>query len=88
MLVEDRTYAASFMHRGQAQGNSNNRAALRKVFTDLQAAGIGGLHYLAGDALLGADGDDTVDGSHPTDLGFKRQTDAFYPLLQEVLVGR
>ncbi len=88
VLVEDRTYAASFMHSGQAQTNSGNRAALQKAYADLLAEGIGGLHYLKGDGLLGADGEDTVDGSHPTDLGFKRHADAFYPLLKEVLAGR
>ena len=31
--------------------------------------------------LLGADGEDTVDGSHPTDLGFVRQADAMEKIL-------
>ena len=35
-----------------------------------------------------ADGDDTVDGSHPTDLGFKRQAEAFYPILSHLLTGQ
>ena len=43
---------------------------------------------MEGEQLLGADGDDTVDGSHPTDLGFRRQAEAFYPLLSELLAGR
>ena len=43
------------------------------------------LHYLPGDQLLGADGEDTVDGSHPTDLGFMRQAEAFYPLLKSIV---
>jgi len=29
----------------------------------------------------------TVDSSHPTDLGFMRQAQAFLPLLQELLGG-
>jgi hypothetical protein len=34
--------------------------------------------------LLGLDGEDTVDGSHPTDLGFMRQASAFLHALQAI----
>ena len=44
-----------------------------------------GLYYLEGDGLLGEDGEDTVDSSHPTDLGFLRMADAFEPVLREML---
>jgi hypothetical protein len=43
------------------------------------------LYYLAGDGLLGGDGEDTVDGSHPTDLGFLRQANAFEAALRPIL---
>ena len=36
-------------------------------------------------AAVDADGEDTVDGSHPTDLGFMRQAEAFYPLLKSIV---
>ena len=49
------------------------------------SAGIQHLHYLPGEQLLGADGEDTVDGSHPTDLGFMRHADAFEPVLKPLL---
>ncbi len=43
------------------------------------------LHYLNGDDLIGADGEATVDGSHPTDLGMVRFADAFEPALRNIL---
>jgi len=43
------------------------------------------LFYLPGDNLLGQDGDGATDGSHPNDLGFLRQADAFEPLLRKSL---
>jgi hypothetical protein len=46
------------------------------------------LFYLQGDGLLGDDGEATVDGSHPTDLGFLRQADAFAGALTPILTGR
>jgi len=43
------------------------------------------LAYLPGDKLLGEDGEDTVDSSHPTDLGFLRQAEAFQTVLGPLL---
>ena len=37
------------------------------------------------DFLLGADNEGTVDSSHPTDLGFFRQADAFEQVLRPIL---
>ena len=85
MLVEDRTYTDAFSHVDRAESNRSNRAALRQVYASLQDEGVDNLHYLHGDQLLGADGEDTVDGSHPTDLGFMRQAEAFYPLLKSIV---
>ncbi len=85
LLVEDRTYADGFLRVGRAEANRSNRAALQKAYADLLAEGVGGLHYLEGAGLLGSDGEDTVDGSHPTDLGFKRQADALYPVLKKLV---
>ena len=51
----------------------------------MQSDGISNLHYLAGDRLLGTDGEGTVDGSHPTDLGFLRQADVFEAALRPTL---
>ena len=43
------------------------------------------LYYLEGSHLLGDDGEGTVDGSHPTDLGFARQAAAFAKVLEPIL---
>jgi hypothetical protein len=43
------------------------------------------LHYLAGENLLGDDGEASIDGSHPTDLGFIRQADQFEKAPRKVL---
>lgn len=88
LLVEDRTYADAFIHPSRQERNRSNRAALRAVWSDLLRAGVSDLHYLAGDQLLGLDGEDTVDGSHPTDLGFVRQADAFMKVLAPILGRR
>jgi lysophospholipase L1-like esterase len=81
VLVEDRTYADAFLVADRQHRNTSSRAALKAEFEKLFAAGDEHLHYLRGETLLGADGEDTVDGSHPTDLGFVRQADAMEKIL-------
>ena len=85
LLVEDRSYANSFLLPGLKQRNEASRKALRAAYERLVADGVEGLYYLEGETLLGDDGEATVDGSHPTDLGFVRQADAFEPVLRKIL---
>jgi hypothetical protein len=85
LLVEDRSFANSSVVESAKKRNDENRAALAKAFDALSKSGVTGLHYLKGDKLLGGDGEDTVDGSHPTDLGFQRQADAMLPALTPLM---
>ena len=56
-----------------------------RAFDLLVSSGVKNLHYIAGETLLGDDTEGATDGSHPNDLGFMRQADAFEPGLREVL---
>ncbi|MDH7571394.1 MAG: SGNH/GDSL hydrolase family protein, partial [Armatimonadota bacterium] len=84
VLVEDRTYANAPLLPAQRKRNDASRAALRNAYQRLTAEGMGDLHYVPGENLLGDDGEATVDGSHPTDLGFFRMADALEPLLRRL----
>lgn len=87
VLVEDRTYAnAEFLPATQARQQAS-REALQAAYATLQQEGVKGLWYLKGETLLGEDRDDTADGSHPNDLGFWRQANAFEPVLKEALAA-
>ncbi|NDJ10727.1 MAG: hypothetical protein EBY17_05975 [Acidobacteriia bacterium] len=85
LLVEDRFMDNSFLVQSRRDGHHANHAALREAFTTLQAAQVPNLHYLKADDLLGHDGEATVDGSHPTDLGFTRQAAEFERVLRPIL---
>ena len=85
LLVEDRSYTDSFLITSKRKRNLDSRKALTKVYETLTSAGVRNLHYLAGEHLLGDDGEGTVDSSHPTDLGFVRQADAFEKVLRPIL---
>lgn len=85
LLVEDRTYSNSFLIASQRDRNESSRAELKKAYDRLTTAGVKGLHYLPGEHLLGDDNEGTVDSSHPTDLGFLRQAEAFEAALKPLL---
>ncbi|MBI2688930.1 MAG: SGNH/GDSL hydrolase family protein [Acidobacteria bacterium] len=77
LLVEDRNYADNFLNASRRERNETNHEAMRAVYAKLMREKVGGLHYLRAEELLGDDGEATIDGSHPTDLGFMRQAAAF-----------
>jgi len=85
VLVEDRRNANSWLVPTRSTHHDDNHAALQKVFKQLKADGVKNLHYLGGDLLIGDDAEGTTDGSHPNDLGFVRQADAFEPVLRKAL---
>lgn len=88
VLAEDRTYTNAPLLSSLRERNTTSRAALQGAYDRLIASGVEGLTYLPGDPQLGDDGEATVDGSHPTDLGFLRMADAFEPVLRPLLNGR
>jgi hypothetical protein len=77
LLVEDRVFANAPVNDRARKGVEANHAALKAEYEKLVKAGVKDLHYLRGDHLIGDDGEGTVDGSHPTDLGFWRQAGQF-----------
>lgn len=85
LLVEDRINTNAHVNQGRATFHANNRRALRAAYEQLLSEGVEQLYYLGGAQLLGDDFEGTVDSSHPTDLGFMRQADAFEPVIREAL---
>jgi lysophospholipase L1-like esterase len=69
-------------------GHQKRHVALREAYERLITSGLKDLYYLEGDGLLGKDGEATVDGSHPTDLGMMRYADAYEKVLRTILNGR
>jgi lysophospholipase L1-like esterase len=85
VLVEDRSYSGSWLITSQRERNESSRKALKAQYQMLLDAGTERLSYINGESLLGADRDDTTDGSHPSDLGFYRHADVFEPVLREAM---
>ena len=85
VLVEDRTYANTQFFASRQKRHAESRKALKDAYRSLVSAGAKKLFYIDGESLLGKDRDDTTDGSHPSDLGFWRQANAFEPVLKKAI---
>jgi len=85
LLVEDRNIETGFLVQARRDASDANHAALRQAFEALQTEKVQGIYYLKADDLLGHDGEGTIDGSHPTDLGFTRQAAEFERVLRPIL---
>lgn len=85
VLVEDRSYANSFLIPEKQKRQTETRAELSAAYQRLQKNGVKNLSYVKGENLFGDDGEATVDGSHPTDLGFMRQAAVLEKVLKPLL---
>jgi len=85
VLVENTIYEYSWFVAKQAKAIKDRNDALRAAYQRLERAGVKNLHYIRGEGLLGGDGEATVDGGHPTDLGFLRMADGIEPVLRRIL---
>jgi hypothetical protein len=77
----ERRAAVPTEHAQQAPHGAGTQAAYDRLRRD----DVKILHYISGADLLGDDSEGTVDSSHPTDLGFMRQAEAFAKVLRPIL---
>ncbi len=85
VLVEDREFPNAFVIPDRKAAHEASHAALRQAYEQFVADGMKGVFYLDAAELLGSDGEATVDGSHPTDLGMMRYADAYERVLRSVI---
>jgi hypothetical protein len=85
VLVENIAYQGSPYLPSRYEGYTSKNTALRQEYQQMTEIGIKSVFYLPCENLLGHDQEATVDGTHPTDLGFMRMADAMEPVLRQVL---
>lgn len=85
LLVESIEHQRGWFHERTRKGSESKNEALRTAYRGLIEEGVPGLHYLGYEKLLGFDSEGTVDGVHPTDLGFRRLAEAFEPVLRPLV---
>jgi lysophospholipase L1-like esterase len=87
ILVETVAHLNAAFVPASRDGVAEENDALRKVYRSLQDKGVKGLVYVPRGGLLGDDGEGTVDGVHPTDLGFQRFAEGLEPVLRKAMGG-
>jgi lysophospholipase L1-like esterase len=87
VLVENVAYTNAEFVESRRRSYTEKNAALRKIYEKLIAEGDRNLHYIPTAELLGDDGEGTVDGTHPTDLGFLRMSEPLVRVLRPLLEG-
>ncbi len=67
-----------------AKSNDERRATVRRMMTEL-AKKYDNVYFLDSDTITGTDHEGTVDGAHPTDMGFDRFIDTWLPKIEKIL---
>jgi lysophospholipase L1-like esterase len=88
VLVENIAYPDGEFVGPRGERYTKANARLRELHQRLVRAGDKHLLYVSAAGLIGSDGEGTVDGTHPTDLGFMRMADAIEPALRRALKMR
>jgi hypothetical protein len=87
VLVESIAYCDSYAVASRRERYLASNRSLNGIFEKLVGGGMKGLHLVPGEGLLGEDGEGTVDGVHPTDLGFWRMSQVIGGVVGRVLRG-
>lgn len=85
LLLESIDYPAGKFVAATRDLIAAKNAELKRVYQRLKKAGVKQLTYVSAARLIGTDGLGTVDGVHPTDLGFLRMAEGLQPDLRRAL---
>ncbi len=82
-LMRQRAIFSPSMHES-ITAMQKRAAEIRQKLLD---EGVPGLTVVPAEGLLGDDNNGTVDGTHPTDLGFLRMADHMTPYIRKALAA-
>jgi len=84
LLIENLAYPDGVLVQERRDRYVAANRTLREIYERLRTTDSQ-LHYLEATRLLDPENEGTVDGNHPTDLGFTRMADALTPILRGML---
>lgn len=86
LVVSKIPFAKEYVDPSLLEMRLSNKAFMLETVNRLREEGDRRIHFLDGSDFLGSDFDEcTVDGVHPTDLGFMRMADAITPVIRKLL---
>jgi len=84
VLMENITYQRAPVQAPGMAGHEEKNMELKAAWKRLRQAGVRALFYVPGAKLLGNDNLGTVDGTHPTDVGFMRIAKALESVVRKI----
>jgi lysophospholipase L1-like esterase len=87
VLAEQFPRCGDHLRRQERTDVQGKNRRLREAFETLRTEGDARLVWVPGARLVGGDREGTVDGIHPTDLGFVRMARTFVPVLRALLAA-
>ncbi|UHG92461.1 SGNH/GDSL hydrolase family protein [Spirosoma oryzicola] len=84
LLVEHAGYTDGSLNPSRRKLYTDVNETMRQAFSQLQSEGVDQI-YLLPNTTFHLDMDDTVDGTHPTDLGMQHYADAYEKSIRPIL---
>ncbi|HWR53817.1 MAG TPA: SGNH/GDSL hydrolase family protein [Bryobacteraceae bacterium] len=88
VLVENVRYTNLQFSEERRKIVDGKNEILKSVYDRFRKEGDRNIHYIPSAHLLGDDGEATVDGTHPTDLGFSRMAEVIAKVLSPLVRKR
>ncbi|OPZ81627.1 MAG: hypothetical protein BWY76_02969 [bacterium ADurb.Bin429] len=86
LVISRIRFSYELIHADSLEGREACKAFQQETVTALRAQGDTHIHFLDGSIILGEDWEEcTVDGVHPTDLGFRRMAEGMAPVLRQLI---
>jgi hypothetical protein len=85
VLVDGRFHCDAFLNKKKMDNVASANRAQRNIYEKLVREGFKKLYHIKGIAIIGTDGEATVDSSHFTDLGFMRFSEKLFVPLKKLI---
>lgn len=86
-IIENIRYSSTYLVDSLREKIAAKNSEARAAYADVTRDGITGVTYIETGGFTGTDHEGAVDGTHLTDLGFKRMADHLVPVVKEMLNG-
>ena len=87
VLIDNMLYCDAFLKKSRMNRYTSSNLAQYAIYEKLIKEGMLNLHYIKDDALIGTDGEATVDGTHFTDLGYMRFSEKLLEPLKAIIAN-
>lgn len=84
LIVEDADASINSLDSARDQGFKRVNAVAKAAYTKLKSSGVRNIYYLSSDEI-GFNGESTVEGTHPNDVGMEQYASAYEKAIRKIL---